>query len=425
MIPTDPCGPSPRAAPLRRTAPRVRRGATLLILLVAAACQEPQAPEGAPLGPPRPEPTRPGPAAPEAPAVAYRVAPPAGKLPWPQHDPSFSRERYDAMLRDVYLANNFGLLQAGPEPSSSYLHHGIDVVLDNGTPIFSVQSGYVRHILDAPAMEFYKLIVIEDANAPDQGWSYAHVDSFRVRVGDYVPQGTQIAVVRFRGLEHVHLDRVRRPPGGQWRNLYSLLNAQPDAFFVYEDTQPPVFFERTFYFHNQSDSTFPRPADGSRKVVSGDVDVVVGIRDPSEHGHGRSFPDDRWAPARIEYAIAPIGGTASRRRSFDFRTLELPRLADESAIVATVFKFHRTVIPSNVPSAGQTRMAFYVVTNAPEAGRAAGPVDPTNAALSWRTAERLPDGTARYPDGDYVVTVWAYDSKGNVGSRSDTVRVRN
>jgi hypothetical protein len=60
-----------------------------------------------------------------------------------------------------------------------------------------------------------------------------------------------------------------------------------------------------------------------------------------------------------------------------------------------------------------------------EAGRAAGPIDPADAALSWRTAERLPDGTARHPDGDYVVMVWAYDSKGNVGSRRDTVRVRD
>jgi hypothetical protein len=398
-----------------------RRARRATLLAVAAACSDPRSTTVT-----TPEPaTRPEAAAQRRPPVQYRVAPPAGKLPWPQHDPAFSPEQYEAMLRDLYIANNFALLQAGPEPSSSYLHHGIDVVLDNGTPIHAVQSGYVRSIMDSPQAEFYKWILIEDADAPGEGWGYAHVDDFRVKVGDHVPQGTRIASVRFRGLEHVHVDRIRRPEGGDWRDLYSLVNEQPESYFVYDDTQPPVFFERTFYFRNQSDGVFAPPASGGRVTVSGDVDVVVGVRDPGEHGHSRRFPvDDRQAPARLEYAIAPLGGTAPRRASFDFRTLRIPRLRNEAPVVTTVFKFHRTVIPTNVPSAFESRMAFYVVTNVPEGGRA-GMVDPTDAALSWRTAERRADGTPRYPDGEYVVTVWAYDFRGNVASRSDTVRVRN
>jgi len=43
----------------------------------------------------------------------------------------------------------------------------------------------------------------------------------------------------------------------------------------------------------------------------------------------------------------------------------------------------------------------------------------------WDTDERRPDGTRRYPNGDYTVTVRAWDAAGNETIRRDVVRVRN
>jgi hypothetical protein len=366
-------------------------------------------------------------AARRAAAISYVVAPPPGKLPWPQHAPSFTRAQYDAMLRDLYIANNFALYQAAPgDPESMYLHDGVDIVLPNGTPIHAVEAGYVRYV--DRRIESYKSVFVEDEDEPGSGWGYTHVDSFAVKEGDRVAQGAVLATVRFRGLEHLHLDRLHVPAeGGSWRNFFSLVHSHPDTFFVYDDTQPPRFQDGVHYFRNESDSAFARPAAGP-PVVSGDVDVVVGLRDPGEHGHpghGR-WLDDRQAPARIEYAIAPLGGSAPRRPSFDFRLLRIPRLGyrKEHALAATVFKYYETIYPRNAPSHGQTRTSFYVITNVPEAGRA-GVMTPGDGAPSWRTAERDAAGRPRYPNGDYVVTVWAYDFRGNAASRQDTVRVRN
>jgi hypothetical protein len=52
-------------------------------------------------------------------------------------------------------------------------------------------------------------------------------------------------------------------------------------------------------------------------------------------------------------------------------------------------------------------------------------LDSAHRHRSWRTAERLPDGTPRFPDAEYVITVRAYDSSGNMATRSDLVRVQN
>lgn len=52
-------------------------------------------------------------------------------------------------------------------------------------------------------------------------------------------------------------------------------------------------------------------------------------------------------------------------------------------------------------------------------------MNPALSANAWNTKELLPSGQPRFPNGDYVVTVRAYDNRGNVSERSETVRVQN
>ena len=179
--------------------------------------------------------------APSIPAPVYRVKPPAGKLPLPQHDPAFTQAQYDSMMQQLYIAQNFPEYQDySRNPKTVYLHDGLDDMLPNGTKIFAVASGTVRYINGR--MENYKSVVIEDDDHPGHAWSYTHVDSFQVKVGDHVPQGTYIAKVRFRDADsHTHLDRVWRPEGGVWSNPYSMHHSNPIAFVeLPPDREPPV-----------------------------------------------------------------------------------------------------------------------------------------------------------------------------------------
>lgn len=375
-------------------------------------------------GPTPPDPV-PGPGAP-----AYRVRPPAGKLPWPQHDPSWSQARYDAMLDSVWVINNFAVYQGGAERTSLYLHDGLDVVLPNGTRIHAVEAGTVRAIVDRT--EFYRLLVVEDEDEPGLGWAYIHVDSFRVVVGQRVAQGTELAQVRFRGVEHLHLGRVRQAPDGGW-DPQEIAYLQPDTFFVYRDTEPPVFQGGFRYVRNGTDEAFLPAAPGEPVIVSGDVDVVAGLRDPGEWARSKGpfgGPDtygDRNAVNRIAYEIAGPGGVIVRATALDLSRVALPRSRGlaESRQALSLYQHYGSVSPA-APPVGifNRKFHYHVVTNTDGAGRP-GDLDASVDTASWRTAELGADGTRRFPDGDYTVTVRAWDFKGNAAARTETVRVRN
>ena len=243
-----------------------------------------------------------------------------------------------------------------------------------------------------------------------------------------MPRGTWLASVRFQGVEHVHLTRVRLAPGGTWRDPGSYLVAQPDTFFAYTDTEPPRFEGAVHYLDDASGASYARDAAGARPVISGDVDVVVGLRDVGEYARqGTSAIADRLAVSRLAYEIAPVaGGDTLRQLSLDFRTAEIPRLGagGEARIAQTVFAFYERFHPGGTPAWRQSRVSYYVVTNTPPGGRT-GVLSPADRDHAWRTADRRPDGTPRFPNGDYVVTVRAWDFKGNAAVRRDTVRVRN
>ncbi len=392
---------------------RARRACAGLLACVACG-------DGAP---PRAGPTTPGPPAPTT--IEYRVPPPAGKLPWPQHDPAFTRAQHDSMMRALTIGNNFALYQVVSTPQTSYLHNGVDLALPLGTPIYAVESGRVRHVDDRPGD--YQIVVVEDEDEPGHGWGYAHVDSIAVRIGDRVPQGARLATTRFLAYPHLHLDRMHLTPGGSWRNLYQLTTTQPDTFFHYADTRAPLFERGVHYFRNESDSVFARPTGpAGRPVVDGDVDIVVGMRDPGEHGSPPNRSDDRQAPTRVEYAITPVGrdvGATERRKSFDLRTLVLQRTPDDGWRYALLlFKDRRAVETSQRATSGF--ISFYTITNVPPEGRT-GRLALEDGAHAWRTAERDAGGRARFPDGEYVVSIWAWDFLGNVAAHHDTVRVRN
>ena len=394
---------------------RLLRQASPVLLAVAAACTDRTAPSVA--DPAVVDPLQ---------ARTYLVDPPAGKHPWPQHAPHFTRAQYDSMLAAMVFANNFALFQTGPEPTSAYLHHGLDLALPLGTPIYAIEAGVVRRV-DTGRGD-YNVLIVEDIDEPGQGWGYHHMDSITVRNGQRFAKGTRLGVTWFKPYPHIHLDRYQLITGGSWPNMYHLTTTQPDTFFHYVDTQAPVFEHGVHYFRNESDSMFARPVSGP-PVVHGDVDIVAGIRDPGEHGHPRDGrPDDRQAPSRIEYAITPLGEavqSSHRRKSIDLGAMVLPRSAsDDYRYAYTIFKRHQVIYPGNRPSPTETRIAFYVVTNAPPGGRT-GLITVDDGKPAWNTAERDAAGVRRFPNGDYLITLWAWDYRGNMGVRRDTVRVHN
>jgi hypothetical protein len=403
----------------------------------------------------------------------YQAVLPAAKLPWPHHDPDLSQSQYDKLIDDLWVINNFGQYQGASTKESVYFHDGLDVVLDNGTHIFAIDSGTVRHINIAGP--YYSSVVVEDKNKPDFAWIYTHVYGFKVKVGDYLPQGTHIADVSFQGLEHIHLGRAYINSGGSWHNMNDWHYIHPDGNFVYKDTQPPIIEKPFYYFHNNSDTLF---TGGQAIAVSGDVDIVAGIRDPGEYAHSKdapvpildkpfgfsnnnsgrqflcgSFADalgcvgkiasigdpgrnaysitasygDRLCVARMEYEISGDQIQTVPCKSFNFTKICFnlsPTLGlRDYKRVLTVYRFYYAIHPYG-PLGYDKIFSYYNITNT-DGKNESGLIDPSLSSCSWNTGSVSGNGTAVFPNGKYRITITAYDFKGNSARESDYVYVKN
>lgn len=357
-------------------------------------------------------------------ASRYVTPPPPGKLPWPQHDPQFTQAAYNAMMDSLFIINNFGQYQGGETKNSVYFHDGLDVVLWNGTKIFAVDSGYVKSIINGG--EYYQTIIIGDTpgSAPGHGWSYTHVNNFQVKVGDKVKQGDYIADIHFQGVPHVHLSRVYLT-SGSWSSYYDTRSIQPDNFFSYRDEQAPMIESGLRYYRNGTDSLIGK---GSTAVISGNVDIVVGMREQGEYAHSKGGVvytgfGDRLCVSRIEYEIKGPDQRTLHYVSFDFSRMVLGQFSDGVDRVYTVYKHYYTVHPGGPPNWDKI-YSYYVITNT-NGGEESGEVKTSDQNYSWKTNALNAEGTPAFPDGVYTVTVLAYDVAGNVGTLSEPVKVAN
>lgn len=354
----------------------------------------------------------------------YVTPPPAGKLPWPQHNPKFTKAEYDAMMDSLFIINNFGQYQGDSSRNFVYFHDGLDVVLPNGTKIYAVDSGYVKTIFYGG--EYYQMIVIGNTpgSEPGSGWAYAHTNNFQVKVGDKVSQGQYIADIHFMGVPHVHLNRTFLA-SGSWDNISNLRTVQSDSYFAYKDTDPPVIESGFRYYRNNSDSLL---GVGSSAVVSGAVDIVVGMRERGYYAHSKGGVvyagfGDRLCVSRIEYYIEGEGGHLFHYNSFNFSTMILGQFADALDRFYTVYKHYYLVHPGG-PTVWDKIFSYYIITNTSGA-KEAGEINPSDRNFSWNTASTDTDGTPVFPDGKYTVTVKAYDAAGNAASASEWVWVDN
>ncbi len=350
----------------------------------------------------------------------YREDHPA-KLPWPHQSPDLAADEIAALARKVWVINNFPLYQADEKGDWAYLHSGLDIVLDNGTDIYAMKDGWVKSVRASAV-----IIADEEGDAPSYGWAYTHIGDIRVKAGQFVQQGTRIGKVDFQGLPHIHLAKIfsQGPHWGDWS--YACM---PDGHFDYADDEPPVVGTPFHFFKNNSDTIF-EPDSAGDVVVSGDVDIVVAMRDagPCARSRENGF-GDRLAVASIEYEISAVGapqGSGHVRRSFDFRTIRVKEGYDARAygtrLAKVAFK-HWTLFESARPS-GDKIPSYYIITNHPPTD-VCRELSFDHADCSWETAARDERGNALFPDGEYEVTVTACDFAGNTTAARMKVVVAN
>ena len=343
------------------------------------------------------------------------------KLPWPHQGPDLSSEEIKKLNEEVWVINDSPLYQADQHGNWRYFHGGLDIVLDNGTKIYAMKDGWVKAIREST-------IAIADAKSdePSYGWEYCHLANFQLKVGAFVKKGTLIGEIKFKGLPHIHLNRVFSE-GNYW-GIWSYI-CYPNGHFTYIDEEPPVI-KKPFYFFKNSSDTMIQPNASGDLLLSGDVDIVVGMREAGLYARSKENNfGDRLGVTRVDYEICPVSkATASKHQfhSFDFRKIKIKKAYDDkeySTAVAKVVYKHWTLFETTRPS-GDKIFNYYIISNC------SGQESPTELKFSdreycWSTGALHEKGQPIFPDGKYDITVTASDFAGNTSTQTMRVTVEN
>ncbi|UCD94335.1 MAG: peptidoglycan DD-metalloendopeptidase family protein [Candidatus Zixiibacteriota bacterium] len=191
------------------------------------------------------------------------------------------------------------------------LHTGIDIVVPEGTPVYAVESGYVKAIITLSGNYSSWRIVVGDSAGPGEcdAWMYAHIipSGLPYAVGDYVEKGAFIAkVVGWPSnpgtVEHLHFAKSHwHGDSASWANNFLNWNfvANPLEFVgPVNDTDMPVlenaWGDQLFAFsRNQMYATYF--AEGA--PIFGDIDIVCRAYDR------QCFNLSISAPYMIEYKV--------------------------------------------------------------------------------------------------------------------------
>ncbi len=256
--------------------------------------------------------------------VEYKFKLPPGKLPWPHLSPELTQEQYEKSIDSLWIINNCGEFQGGNSAADTAtedeLHNGLDIVVPRkGMKLFALEPGYVASASDGS---------ITISNSPERyatervDWAYGHVTNCRVRAGQQVSQGQYIGDESFDGLDHVHLQRCIAGQG--WNsNPQEADPATFESFFEYRDVEAPIIDTLFYFFRNNSNDRIQAQSDG-KMILSGDVDIVVGMREVGEYAHSHDpllgrF-GDRLAITGAKYSISGGGTQTYEVLAFDFRT---------------------------------------------------------------------------------------------------------
>ena len=352
--------------------------------------------------------------------IVYSAEVTPGKVPFPHHDPTISQDDYEQLIYDLFVINNYGLYQCGDTRSECYFHDAWDIILPNGTPIFAVEAGTVR--AEIGGNQYYRTLIIEDADEEGYAWMYTHINDFAVRPGELVEKGQYLGRVNFLGLEHIHFGRAKLLPDQDWNDFGGMVNIYPDDYFEFYDSQPPIIKTPFHFFENNTDNLFEH---GEVDTVSGAVDIVVSMRDPGEYtGDWMDFGyiGERLCVKRIHYKIKKDGVVLVDRPSFDFSKITFRHEPNiNSAKTLTVYKPHFVLDAQGGNS--YSFFTHYILTNARDS--LVGQVHLEDGDLAWDTDALGEDGALLFPEGLYEIEVAAYDSKENETIVTDQVYVKH
>lgn len=317
----------------------------------------------------------------------------------------FSTESYQA------IGNSYNEIQEY-SPGSTYLHPGVDLFGDHLENVHSVKNGYVKAILTTSGDYHWRIAIANNNSSSDssQGYLYAHLDEqlIPVLVGDTVAEGEVIGqLVDFpvTGFVHCHFARIV-DKGATWSGSWWTFDDPLYYMSNFKDTTAPVFEEaiagQKFAFRDASGDYL------SSENVYGEVDIISNVHD---------LINTFWKVDvhRIGYKVDAINVPTliiTDDYSFDFNMFNDtyfngPYVQD---IINTMYSRDATCFSTGNYD---DRFFFHILTNSNG--------DDTITGID----SNLIFNSTNYPNGDYVLTVWAMDAAGNTTVDSMRFTINN
>lgn len=188
--------------------------------------------------------------------------------------------------------------------------------------------------------------------------------------------------------------------------------------------------KQIIYFWSRA--AFASSEDGNAPTVSGAIDIVLQLS--SEFSATNSLPGHPYESGVYElaYTVEPVNVEASSEPLPVLKLIEMDKLPNQWTTtlpdlgVVEVDEILRHVYRQQFTYDGriyrsvftyEERTLYYTVTNSLR-----GEPNPDGA---WDTAQILPDGTPRFPNGVYLIKVYATDFYGGKIELEHTVTVEN
>jgi hypothetical protein len=323
------------------------------------------------------------------------------QLPWP----------FPGDFKDQSIWNNC------QQPTDVYIHAGLDFLMPAGTEVRAVENGYVGAISprNFPGWKTHSNFIVATKKNGTEGWCYTHLnpETYAFKVGDRVKQGDVIGKIADfyvgsnKGADHLHLNytRFHKKPDGSI--VFGETLADPLLFFDNADTQPPQILAPLRFVRKGTLDEFPEEDD--RVVVSGSVEIIAAI---SRGARGN------WMAAAVTLEIEGESAKPWRKLVLDQRG---PIFNNGPSLARALYLTGKDGDKwrKSLPNVGGV---FFLKATCTDGD---GVIEPSDKLQAWNTAEKGANGKSRFPDGEYTVTLRAWNLRENQATRTETVRVVN
>lgn len=306
----------------------------------------------------------------------------------------------------------------GSGQSSAYFHHGSDINRPSGSRIYACEGGRITSFYWYNSKPLYFEVGITDADGFE--WQYHHVDEPKIptyvrqqaAVKGLVPRGTDLGAnvhwpVKAYGrlFHHIHLNVLA--PDGRYINLMNFV-------LKLNDTVRPTVSK--VYITQNGSETVLNTGGASGATVGGKLDFVARAEDLVQ---GEPY---QLTVYRLTYQVTELSGNKTHHVpetdawKFDY----LPGGSNRNSFVWDTFRYRLRDGASTLYTRGDytSRIFYHTLTNR------TGDTTVSESKGYWDSARKGLNGPL-FPNGQYRVTVRAYDIAGNLGSRAITFNLSN